>query len=332
MGRFFGPTPNIISGDGFFRGSAAPAVGWHFTSRGAPVADAAQFSAYGNGAHVAVAGNTLYRSTNDGVSWTQVDANIRAYGSVLYAGGGVWGVAVQNANTIYRSTDNGVTWGAVAAPRSSYGLASNGAGTWVLGGGSGQGVGTAFYARSTDNGLTWSEPGLTSTGTFFRIIWDGVKFVASCRTAASSGNNAGVAVSTDLGQTWTQTQLSAVNNYIFGLNYDPTLQVYCVVTNDQDTIRIASNPANLATAADTPTSLSDGGSNFAQMGVHGGGGIIFVFGVAGGVARSLNSGGTFTTGTLNFSPSSDSAECCSYDGVSEIFVAAGQGGNVATYP
>lgn len=333
MGRFFGPTPNIISGEGFFRGSAGASGPLEWTSRGQPIPADGQFVTYGNGVLIASAGQTLWRSTDDGHTWTEVLSTVRAYGEITYAGGGVWGAVLQvsSGQGVVRSTNDGLTWGApivfpTPAPQAPSGLASNGAGTWVAGGGFGSGTTTHQVMRSTDNGLTWA-PVAQSLGTFFRIIWDGSQFVASCRTTASSGANAGVATSPD-GSVWTQTQISAVNNYIFGLSFDSVSGLYIVVTNDQDTLRVAATPAGLGTAADTPDGQTDGG---AQTGIIGNGSI-WVFGGQGSASRSTDGGSTFDLADLNYSPAGDVADACAYDPVNNVFVAVGDDGNVSTFP
>lgn len=322
--KTFGNPLGATSGDGGPGGGPA----FSFTGQGALIGADGQQITYGNGVHVAVGGGSLWRSNDDGRTWTHVDVNVRGYGQVTYAGGNVWGVVVASPPSVVRSTDNGLTWGApisLGTIVSPGGLANNGAGVWIAGGGSGSGVSANNTVRSTDNGLTWSHPG-TVTGTLFRTIWDGTQFVASNRTVASGGNSQGVGTSAD-GITWTEATISAVNNYIFGLNFDPVSGLYIVVTNDQDTIRIANTALGLAAAADTPTGMTDGGSNYCQIG----NGFIFAFGMAGSVSRGATGGGPFGLGALGFAPVGDSALACSFDSVTNGFVAVGNDGNVSTF-
>jgi len=73
---------------------------------------------YNDGVWVIVGtGNNIYRSTDDGVSWTQattVPAGVGTFHSIAY-GGGVWAVGKADG-TILTSTDDGDTWVANSTP------------------------------------------------------------------------------------------------------------------------------------------------------------------------------------------------------------------------
>ena len=103
----------------------------------------------------------LYRSTDDGITWSAANAGLeRSKVRDVVAGGGTLLMAVSNTTcsnfiNIYRSTDNGTTWAATS------GLAGRVVTSLVI-------KGTTFYAtssnigqsgiyRSTDNGLTWQQ-------------------------------------------------------------------------------------------------------------------------------------------------------------------------------
>lgn len=61
---------------------------------------------------------TIYRTTNGGISWTQImDQQGPRLRDVAFAPGiGGAGIAVGDSNVILRSTDNGLSWNAVSAP------------------------------------------------------------------------------------------------------------------------------------------------------------------------------------------------------------------------
>ena len=323
---FFGPNA-LTLGNPF--PPTPPPVGLSWTARDPVDTGGNQLaqSLYANGVIIANDGQNVWRSTDDGVTWTNVDTppdgGLR---QITYAGGGLWGIVGEiggGSGYVIRSTDNGVSWsdeiGLPATQISPIALANNAAGTWMVGGGSGSGTNVNNYCRSTDNGLTWAQVA-TAHGSFFRMIWDGAQFVASTRIAANA------AISTSpTGVVWTDTLVSTVNNYIFGLNFDGANYMIC--TDDQDTIRVSTTPAGLAVASDTDDGLTDGGSNYMQPG----GGLIWVFGESGGVSSSSDEGATWTPNTLNF-PDGDSAFACAYDSVNGVFVATGDEGDVSTQP
>jgi len=109
----------------------------------------------------------VYRSTDDGVTWTQVTTLVRSSGAVnenIVCLSSTLCVAFAGS-IVYRSTDAGVTWGtAVATLSSSAGNVCNGGvanfGQNVLLAISNCGVGgitTVSFSRSGDGGLTWTR-------------------------------------------------------------------------------------------------------------------------------------------------------------------------------
>ena len=119
--------------------------------------------------------NDVWRSTNNGTTWTQVNASAgwtgRFYhssvampdGSIVLMGGMIMDMSnvVSPFNDVWRSTDNGTTWTQVNAsagwsPRTGHSSVVMPDGSIVLMGGF---DGTSEFNdvwRSTDNGTTWT--------------------------------------------------------------------------------------------------------------------------------------------------------------------------------
>jgi hypothetical protein len=143
----------------------------------------------------------VLRSTG-GKTWSLVSiAGIGATwdaASVGY-GNGVWIIATRaGSGTIdsnfLRSTDNGLTWSIIPTGfGNSAGFLSNiatdGAGTWLIGGFTGA---YRQIARSTDNGATWSLISSPPADSISRILWTGSKFVAFGSSTTAYNSTTGV--------------------------------------------------------------------------------------------------------------------------------------------
>lgn len=161
---------------------------------------------------------TIDISTNNGASWTtkvlwSFDPSLGSSSTTKAIGAdtittlatdnkGVWIAAgihyttITNSEVLYsRSTDNGVTWSTPAVlwgPRNSINpttpkcIATNGSGTWVIGGvdytSSTTDIGVIVY--STDNGVTWSVPIQAPSSTITaQLIYDQGQFLMAGRTS-----------------------------------------------------------------------------------------------------------------------------------------------------
>lgn len=177
---------------------------------------------YGNGVWIALLQSSgvqsLYRSTNEGSSWSVV-AGVPA-GSYTYSvkyGNGVW-IATYGA-FYYRSTDDGVTWvknpwpAALGSPtRLGFGNT-----VWVANGG--------VFGRSFDGGLTWLTGSTNPTGfSVQNIVYGGGVFVAT-GTSSSLGLGTYSITSGDFGATWSSSPVTIVSgiNLTNGGGYGPTL-------------------------------------------------------------------------------------------------------------
>jgi hypothetical protein len=113
----------------------------------------------GNGAALAVTFQSIYRTTDNGVSWTRVLSTLGA-GDPLIAVNPANGNQVLAAlDTLYRSTDGGVTWNAVSGlPTGMYTSQSHPTSMAFTRDGSAAWLGTegTIAFRSTDAGASWT--------------------------------------------------------------------------------------------------------------------------------------------------------------------------------
>lgn len=121
-----------------------------------------------NVVYIGAASGGVWKSTDGGLSWTPImdDANAIAMGSLC--------IAPDDPNTIYAGTGEQVVGANI-----------------YLGGG---------LLRSTDEGASWSVVGLTSVGSFSRVIIPAL--TPSTIIAAGMNEQAGVWKSNDRGITW----------------------------------------------------------------------------------------------------------------------------------
>jgi hypothetical protein len=164
-------------------------VSWNWAATMIPLYNVV---AYGDGVWIGVAGNRVIRSTDDGVTWSDVIVPDGGWRSVAY-GNGVWvAVASSGTNRVMRSTDGGVTWNAVGSPLLNPIDVAYGNGVWIA-------VGNSRAMRSTDGGITWSASNLLGA-THDRIATNGNgTWIA---TSVTNYNFSVVIRSTNNGVTW----------------------------------------------------------------------------------------------------------------------------------
>lgn len=140
--------------------------------------------------------NFLWRSTDEGLTWAKVTTpSVRAL-CLAMASNGVC-LAGGASGGMMRSTDNGATWATVTSGFSTttiYGVATDGAGKWILVGNFGK---TSY---STDDGATFT---LTPSSPFGTTNLGKIASNKAGTWIAASDQAAKVGVSTDNGATWT---------------------------------------------------------------------------------------------------------------------------------
>jgi PKD repeat protein len=194
---------------------------------------------------VYVAGTTFWRSTNNGVAWTQVTANLPASNTVSRLAIGVSPanpnyvyVLAANATNygftgVYRATDSGVTFAQRSSSPNLLGWSSTGADT------GGQGwydlaiavsetnadvvvVGGVNIWRSTNGGTGWTINGhWTGTGApYVHADIHDLIFLPGSGTTYYSGNDGGVFRTTNSGGAWTDqsADLDIAQIYRIGLS------------------------------------------------------------------------------------------------------------------
>lgn len=177
--------------------------------------------------------NDVWRSTDNGVTWTQQTANatwsgrdnfpgiVSTDGSIIVAGGYAIGTGGY-ANDTWRSTDKGVTWVQVntnsgwSARWGHGGVAMPDGSILIMGGG----VGPHGYPipsdvwRSTDKGATWTEinssPGWSPRRNFATaLLPDGNIVIMGGMINSSDQDSNETWKSTDRGLTWTLINTSS---------------------------------------------------------------------------------------------------------------------------
>jgi hypothetical protein len=147
----------------------------------------------------------VYRSTNNGTSWTQTSLNNKTILSLAVSGtyifAGTAGVGV------YRSTNNGTSWTQTSLNNQIvYSLMS--LGTYIF-----AGTGNGIY-RSTNNGTNWTQSGLNTSISVYSLAVSGNNTIF-----AGTWSN-GIYMSTNNGTNWPLTVLTERTIYSFATNGD----------------------------------------------------------------------------------------------------------------
>ncbi len=170
----------------------------------------------------------LYRSGDNGKSWTAINKFTNWVGAIYVRGDDVF---VGGADTLYRSSDNGTTWSTIGAGIQVMSIASIGntilAGTWNDG----------MY-RSTDNGNTWWNSTNSSlvNHTFYSLVVNEGNIFA--------GTSTGIFRSSDNGINWTAVNSGNVEIHTRHLAVDGNT----IVAADRNSVYISTdNGQNWAT-------------------------------------------------------------------------------------
>jgi photosystem II stability/assembly factor-like uncharacterized protein len=156
----------------------------------APGASAEYLAVSGKAVFAGTTGNGLYRTSNEGDTWTRVRNDTTYYGLQYLAAtpATVFAMAWSDSgDNVLRTTDNGSTWASIDNIREMNAFVSTG--TTLFAGMGGR------LIRSTDEGLTWNEGGVPAH--------HDISALALIDTTLFAGDLAGnVNRSTDHGNTW----------------------------------------------------------------------------------------------------------------------------------
>jgi hypothetical protein len=313
VGRFFGPTANVIASAGFFRATAAAARGW--TARTIATA-ASTFNsnvAAGGGVALLVDSNqALWRSTDGGATWSATGQTFATPPFGIAYAGGIF-IVLNSGSLAYRSTDLGLTWSAGAAVGlNGVNPAGDGAGNWLTGSGSNLNTST-----SANGGVTWTTHAIAGTGSHVvSLIWDGTQWVDY------SGGGNQISTSPD-GITWTRTTLLP-NSDLFNntLVFQGGTYLANIFNGHTNAVRSASTPAGIRTASDVNTGLTGNPSSGLQC-ILGGNGVWWAFDSAGGAAVSADTL-AWTALPLNFQAGDfPGGVFQAHDAVNATFIAIG---------
>ncbi|MHB8581410.1 MAG: T9SS type A sorting domain-containing protein [Ignavibacteriaceae bacterium] len=155
-------------------------------------------------------GNGIFRSTNNGASWTQVNTYLAAH-SFIASGTNIF--EGNNGGGVYLSTDNGASWAPVNSGLTCMDVWSFAvSGSNLFAGTSGGGV-----FLSTNNGTNWTP---VNTGITKPLDWPGIwvtSFAVSGTNLFAGTYENGLFLSTDNGNNWKPINSGLTDKYIWSL-------------------------------------------------------------------------------------------------------------------
>lgn len=150
----------------------------------------------------APADNALFYSTNSGATWTDIRGNLPlAPRVVMVHGGAMFAGLIDSA--VYRSTNNGLTWvraWTLPLPSSVGILKSDGTTLYAAY----ERANAAWFARSTDNGTSWTTSQIIGVprGLMDLVVTPTVIYLPAVFQIGTAPWTAGVYVSTNNGNSW----------------------------------------------------------------------------------------------------------------------------------
>ncbi|MCI0695966.1 T9SS type A sorting domain-containing protein [candidate division KSB1 bacterium] len=179
-------------------------------------------------------GSGVYRSSDSGDSWVQTGLT-NIYVITIFVNSTGEILAGTNFGGIVRSTDNGDTWAQIGLPNFSVSAFATNASGHLFAGTSERGV-----FRSIDNGNTWTATGLKINYISSLAVTSSGQLLAGVSGSFSGANlNGGVFRSDDNGETWRQIGLP--NTSVPALAVNASDQVFAIVTGDTTVVRTDDN-------------------------------------------------------------------------------------------
>jgi hypothetical protein len=262
--------------------------------------------------------NTLWISTNGGVTWTEsAQTFLQPPFQINYAGGTFIVTTSAAAGAGSRSSNGGATWTALAVTHFRAGWpVGDGGGNWLLT----DPIATLSWSSNAANGVgAWTQHAGAAGSFNISAIWDGTQFVAT----GISGGQSAIATAPNITGGWTFTPITGGPD-----TFVPTLVFqnarYTVPTTGG--VRAAATPAGLATAADVNVGLTG------LQCLLGGNSLLWAFDGAGHVVGSTD-GFHWTKAALNFDSGDFPGQLFqAYDAVNHQFIAIGsQGLSISTH-
>jgi hypothetical protein len=304
-----------------------------WTARSSPTTSEMLSITFGNNTFIAITADVpsiAVFSSDAGADWAESIAGLPGVQSTQISfGASTFMVACNGGGPLTFSTDNGLVWNTTTGTPVT-GMAADSVafsqpdGVWLA---LGSGTGPHNYAVSSNGGGIWIQPAdFTNSGWDFNaLIWDGTQFVA-LGTPLAGG--AAIYTSAD-GSHWVETVLPDTTRrnspVAFGAGN------YMIGNGAATTVRVATTPAGLATAADLPVTFNPitGDASITTVLYDPAGPFFIAFGDGGGVSTSTDLGVTWTPGTLNFSAG---AECRAAAYGNGMVVAVSTAGDISTLP
>jgi hypothetical protein len=158
----------------------------------------------GTNLFVGTSGDGIFRSSNNGTSWTAINSGLTNLYVNAFTVSGTNLFAGTEGNGVYRSTNNGTSWSVTGTLSTPYIYALAVSGTNIFAGADGDGV-----FRSTNNGANWTlvSTGLTNTRVF-ALATSGTNLFAG------TFGGAGVYLSTNNGANWTSAGSGLTNTSV----------------------------------------------------------------------------------------------------------------------
>ena len=167
---------------------------------------ATSFAILGSNVYVAANHGGVFRSSDTGTSWTQLNGGLPDSNVHMLAGIGSSLFASTDTSGVFRSTNEGMSWSnAVGMPHLYHATFFGVVGSDILAGTNGGGL-----FRSTNNGIVWTVvSGLTDTNLTSFLVCGGDLFVGT--------TGSGVSRSTDYGNSWVVVSQGLNNQPVFSL-------------------------------------------------------------------------------------------------------------------
>lgn len=224
-------------------------------------------------------GTGVFRSTDDGMTWSSAGLEGKSLTSLAILGGDVFAATYDN-DGVYRSTDHGGTWTIASSGISTRRIFSLGVMDTILL----AGADYEFY-YSTDRGANWTERQLGPVN-IFAILVDGT-------TTYIGASGMGVARTTDLGASWTWLNSGLTDKWVSSILMKDTTMF--VTTNRGG---IGGGYVFRSTNYGSSWSAVDSGYFFASSATDGT--TIFAGTVRNGMFVSTNDGGNWIASNTGF--------------------------------